>query len=108
MRVFLLASSCLALPLTAALAAGVPAKPCTVPSGASVQSLLAQAEIARGLAGTEAVGIDPASSCIRIAVRTPGTARLVELLLRGVKVPAEAVRFQVDSAAVPGGSMRRG
>ena len=82
------------------------AKPCAAPAGVSQQTLLAQAEIARGLAGTDAVALDPSQSCITISVRTEGTARLVGLLLRGVKVPAEAVRFQVDSASVPGRSSR--
>lgn len=102
----ILPASFLALPLAAALAAGAAAKPCTPPLGVSAETLLAQAQIARGLAGTEAVDLDASRSCISIAVRTPGTARLVELLLRGVKVPAEAVRFQVDSSAAPGGASR--
>lgn len=92
------------------LAAGTPAalaKPCAAPVGVSQETLLAQAEIARGLAGTDAVMLDDSRSCITISVRTAGTARLVGLLLRGVKVPTEAVRFQVDSASVPGGAARR-
>lgn len=80
------------------------AKPCVAPDGASQETLLAKAELARGLAGTDAVALDDSRSCINIAVRTAGTARLVELLLRGVEVPAAAVRFQVDSSTVPAGS----
>jgi hypothetical protein len=97
--------------LVLSVAAGAPpafsAKPCVAPLGVSQETLLAQAEIARGLAGTDAVAHDPAGSCITISVRTEGTARLVALLLRGVKVPAEAVRFQVDSASAPGTAVRR-
>ncbi len=93
----------LALPLAAALA--LPSmKPCAPPLGVSAETLFSRAQVARGLAGTEAVTLD-GRACISIAVRTPGTARLVELLLRGVEVPAEAVRFQVDSAAA--GATRR-
>jgi hypothetical protein len=97
----------LALPLAAALAVVPSSKPCAPPLGVSAETLLAQAEIARKLAGTEAVTLDDSRSCINVAVRTPGTARLVELLLRGVKVPAEAVRFQVDSSAIPAEGSRR-
>jgi len=79
-------------------------KPCVPPLGASRETLMARAEVARGLAGTETVTLD--DSCINISVRTAGTARLVELLLRGVEVPAEAVRFQIDSSAVPAGAAR--
>ena len=97
----ILPASFVALPLAAALALGATAKPCTAPLGVSAETLLAQAEVARKLAGTEAVALDASRGCIEIAVRTPGTARLVELLLRGMKVPAGAVRFQVDSSAIP-------
>lgn len=96
----------LILPLAAALAAGPAAKPCLPPLGVSAETLLDRAQIARRVAGTESVSLD-AGRCITIAVRTPGTARLVELLLRGVEVPAEAVRFQVDSSALPASGARR-
>jgi hypothetical protein len=96
-----------ALPLALALALAFQSKPCAAPSGVSAETLLAQAELARKLAGTESVTLDESRSCINVAVRTPGTARLVELLLRGVKVPAEAVRFQVDSSAIPTEGSRR-
>ena len=97
----------LLIPLAGGAPLATTAKPCAAPVGVSQETLLAQAEIARGLAGTDAVALDPTQSCITISVRTPGTARLVELLLRGVKVPADAVRFQIDSASVPGGAARR-
>ena len=96
-----------ALPLALALATLPAAKPCAVPLGVSAETVLAQAEIARKLAGTEAVTLDQSRSCINVSVRTPGTARLVELLLRGVEVPAEAIRFQVDSSAIPAEASRR-
>ncbi|HUF36683.1 MAG TPA: hypothetical protein VMN37_12080, partial [Gemmatimonadales bacterium] len=98
--------SLLALPLALTLAAGAAPKPCAPPLGVSAETLLTRAMIARGLAGTEAVALDASRSCIGITVRTRGTARLVELLLRGVEVPAEAVRFRVDSSAIPGGGGR--
>jgi hypothetical protein len=99
-------ASLLLFPLAAALSSAPDAKPCAAPSGVSQESLLAQAQIARGLAGTEAVALDPSRSCITIAVRTPGTARLVQLLLRGVEVPADAVRFRVDSSGIPARTAR--
>ena len=95
----------LLIPLAGASAASL--KPCAAPTGVSQETLLAQAEIARGLAATDAVALDPSGSCIMVRVRTAGTARLVALLLRGVKVPSEAIRFQVDSASVPSGAVRR-
>ena len=97
----------LLIPLAGGALPAVTAKPCAAPVGVSQETLLAQAEVARGIAGTDAVSLDPSGSCITIAVRTPGTARLVELLLRGMKVPADAVRFQVDSTSVPGSAVRR-
>ena len=103
----ILPAAFLALPLAVALAVGSASKPCAPPLGVSAETLLARAEIARKVAGTERVALDDARSCIDIAVRTPGTARLVELLLRGVKVPPEAVRFQVDSSAIPAAGSRR-
>ena len=96
----------LILPLAAGAPLASTAKPCATTAGVSQETLLAQAEIARGLAGTDAVALDAAQSCITISVRTEGTARLVGLLLRGVKVPADAVRFRVDSASVPGRALR--
>ena len=101
-----LPAAVVALPLAVTLALA-PGKPCAAPSGVSAEALLAQAEIARGLAGTDAVTLDESRSCINVAVRTQGTARLVELLLRGVEVPAGAVRFQVDSSAIPARDSRR-
>lgn len=98
--------SLLLLPLLG-LPATASAKPCAAPAGDSGETLMARAEVARGLAGTEAIALDPTGTCLLISVRTPGTARLVELLLRGVEVPAEAIRFQVDSSALPAGAGRR-
>ena len=100
-------SAVLLLPLALTLALGVAPKPCAPPLGVSAETLLARAMIARGLAATDAVALDDSRSCIAITVRTSGTARLVQLLLRGVEVPAEAVRFRVDPSAIPGGDGRR-
>lgn len=94
------------LALAAALALLPAAKPCAAPVGTSAEDLLARAEIARKLAGTEAVTLDVSRSCIDIAVRTKGTARLLELVLRGLEVPAEAVRYRVDESAVPAAGRR--
>lgn len=94
------------LPLAASLAVATTAKPCTPPVGVSAEDLLARAAIARKLAGTESVALDASRSCIDIAVRTTGTARLLELVLRGMAVPTEAVRFQLDSSAVPAAARR--
>jgi hypothetical protein len=107
MRASILAHASLLLPLAAAFTVLPAAKPCAPASGVSAETLLAQAQIARRIAGTETVELDASRACINIGVRTPGTARLVELLLRGVKVPPEAVRFQIDSSAVPGPASRR-
>lgn len=103
MRLSVPSSSSLALPLVLVVALPQDSKPCIPPLGVSAETLMARAEIARGLAGTRAVSLD-GSRCVNIAVRTPGTARLVELILRGVEVPRESVRFQVDSSAMPAAS----
>jgi hypothetical protein len=92
---------------SAALLASVPVKPCETASGVSAEALLAKAEVARRIAGTESVELDASRSCINVAVRSPGTARLVDLLFRGLKVPSEVVRFHVDSSAIPGEAARR-
>jgi hypothetical protein len=102
----ILPAALVALPLAAVLALVPAAKPCAPPLGVSAETLLVRAAVARRVAGTESVTLDAGRSCIDIAVRTPGTARLVELLLRGVKVPPEAVRFRVDSSAVPAAGRR--
>ena len=91
---------------SAVLLAPVPVKPCDT-SETSAEALLSKARVARRIAGTQSVELDASRSCINVAVRTPGTARLVELLLRGMKVPSEVVRFQVDSSAIPGEAARR-
>jgi hypothetical protein len=91
----------LALALTTAAAA----KPCS--GSASVQeleALLPRASVALGLAGTDEVAIDPARHCIGVQVRTYGTARLVELILRGMEVPREAVELRVVEVTPAGGA----
>ena len=107
MSASILPTAIVALPLAAALSFGSAPKPCAAPAGVSAATLLAQAEVARKLAGTENVALDASGGCIDISVRTPGTARLVELVLRGMEVPSGAVRFQVDSSAIPAGGSRR-
>jgi hypothetical protein len=75
------------------------AKPCdgrtAVPA---LEQLLPRARLALDLPGTDQVTLDPTGRCIGIQVRTPGTARLVKLLLRGVEVPRSAVDLRVVEA----------
>jgi hypothetical protein len=80
------------------------AKPCDgltpVPA---LEQMLPQARVALRIPGTEQVELDPATRCIGIQVRSEGTARLVQLLLRGVKVPESSVRLRVvEPAPAPG------
>jgi len=80
------------------------AKPCggltAVPA---LEEMLPQARAALDIPGTEQVALDPARRCIDIQVRTQGTARLVELLLRGVKIPREVVDLRVvEPVPAPG------
>lgn len=91
-------SHSLALAAALALAATVPSsvKPCSGQAGTPMlEEMLPRARVALELPGTDQVGIDPASRCIAVQVRTPGTARLVKLLLRGLDVPREAVDLRV-------------
>ena len=80
------------------------AKPCDGRMAApALKEMLPLARVALDLPGTDHVAVDPAIRCIGIQVRTPGTARLVKLLLRGVEVPREAVELRVvPPAAAPG------
>lgn len=72
------------------------AKPCDgLIAVAALEEMLPRARAALDIPGTEQVALDPASRCIGIQVRTQGTARLVKLLLRGVKIPREAVDLRV-------------
>jgi hypothetical protein len=71
-------------------------KPCFGGTAAPVlEEMLSRARAALDIAGTEQVALDPTGRCIGIQVRTPGTARLVQLLLRGVEIPREAVDLRV-------------
>jgi hypothetical protein len=85
-----------ALPLLA-LSASLASKPCTESPRQIPDSLLAKATVAKGIAGAGRVALDPSGSCIEIDVNSPGTKRLVKLLLRTLEVPSRAVRFQVVS-----------
>lgn len=69
-------------------------------SGLSGEELLPRARVALDLAGTEQVGPGVAPGCVAIKVRSPGTARLVGLILRGVHVPEEAAEIQVSERPV--------
>jgi hypothetical protein len=80
------------------------AKPCTgLTSVPALEEMLPRARAALDIPGTEQVALDPALRCIGIQVRTQGTARLVKLLLRGVKIPREAVDLRVvEPVPAPG------
>jgi hypothetical protein len=80
------------------------AKPCTgLTAVPALEQMLPRARVALDIPGTEQVALDPARRCIGIQVRTPGTARLVKLLLRGVKIPREAVDLRVvEPVPAPG------
>jgi hypothetical protein len=80
------------------------AKPCNgLTAVPALEEMLPRARVALDLPGTEQVALDPARRCIGIQVRTQGTARLVKLLLRGVKIPREAVDLRVvESVPAPG------
>jgi hypothetical protein len=76
--------------------AGALAKPCAGGTAApGLEEMLPRARVALDIPGTEQVALDPTRRCIGIQVRTTGTARLVQLLLRGVGVPREAVDLEV-------------
>lgn len=96
-----------ALSLAVSLNVSSSRQPCAaaVP-GLSTEALLQRASIARRLAGTERVELDR-DGCVAIAVRTPGTARLLGLVLRGVEVPAHVVRYRVDASAIPAAATPR-
>lgn len=66
----------------------------------STDDLLARARPVLGLAGTEQVGAAAQPGCLAISVRSAGTARLVELVLRGVQVPAESADITVNERPV--------
>jgi hypothetical protein len=80
------------------------AKPCTgLTAVPALEEMLPRARAALDIPGTEQVALDPARRCIGIQVRTQGTARLVKLLLRGVKIPREAVDLRVvEPVPAPG------
>lgn len=80
------------------------AKPCRgLTAVPALEEMLPRARAALDIPGTEQVELDPARRCIGIQVRTPGTARLVKLLLRGVKIPREAVELRVvEPTPAPG------
>jgi hypothetical protein len=80
------------------------AKPCEGLTALPVlEEMLPRARAALDIPGTEQVTLDPATRCIGIQVRTSGTARLVKLLLRGVKIPREAVDLRVlEPTPLPG------
>ena len=81
--------------LAAVLSLQSQSKPCTSPSGYSADSLVSRASLALDLPGTRRVTVDPSGTCLQIEVQSPGTARLVKLILRALEVPRDAVRFQV-------------
>jgi hypothetical protein len=83
--------------LAAALLVHSASKPCTPSSQGAADSLLTKGNVAMWIPGTRRVTVDQSGTCLQIEVGTPGTARLVGLLLRTLHVPHDAVRFQVVS-----------
>jgi hypothetical protein len=75
-----------------------------VGSGLSREELLPRVRAVLDLAGTDQVGPGSAPGCVAIRVRTPGTARLVTLILRAVHVPQEAAEIQVSERPVVSGA----
>jgi hypothetical protein len=72
------------------------AKPCTGRTAVpALEQMLPSARVALDLPGTDQVAVDGASRCIAIQVRSTGTARLVKLVLRGMKVPREDTEIRV-------------
>jgi hypothetical protein len=88
--------SIIALSLVA-ITASIGSKPCVESARQVSDSVLAKAAVAKGFAGTSRVALDPSGSCVEIDVNSPGTKRLVRLMLRTLEVPAGSVRFQVVS-----------
>ena len=80
------------------------AKPCGgLTALPALEEMLPRARVALDLPGTEQVALDSERRCIGIQVRTPGTARLVKLLLRGVQIPREVVDLRVvEPVPAPG------
>jgi hypothetical protein len=64
-------------------------------SAAELEGFLPRARLALSLPSTESVALESGAGCIRIAVRSVGTKRLVGLILRGVAVPRAAVQLDV-------------
>jgi hypothetical protein len=104
LRSFALSSSALsAFILTSGL--DTLGKPCDgLTAVPALEEMLPRARAALDIPGTEQVALDPARRCIGIQVRTQGTARLVKLLLRGVKIPREAVDLRVVEPVPPPGA----
>ena len=103
-RVLVLPSAAV-VALAFALTAAPSAKPCSTGMGTpAIEELLPRARLALDLAGTDEVAVDPSGRCIAVQVRTRGTARLVQLLLRGMDVPREAVDLRVVEVQPPGGA----
>jgi hypothetical protein len=80
-----------------AFAATLASKPCSDLSVPLDETTLANAAVAKGLAGTQRVAVDATGTCIDVEVNSYGTARLVMLIMRSLDVPYEAVRYHVVS-----------
>jgi hypothetical protein len=52
---------------------------------------LPRAKLAMSLPGTQSVAVDNGGRCLAVRVESVGSARLAELVLRGVSVPRDAV-----------------
>jgi hypothetical protein len=56
---------------------------------------LPRARLAMSLPGTESVAVDHERRCLTVNVRSVGSGRLAELVLRGVAVPRRAVLLRL-------------
>jgi hypothetical protein len=98
-------SASLALSAVSLTPASAVAKPCDgLVASPALEQMLPLARTALDLPGTAQVALDPARRCIGIEVRSPGTARLVKLILRGVAVPRSAVELRVVEPPSPPGA----
>jgi hypothetical protein len=100
-----LLSASLALSAVSLASQAAESKPCDgLTAAPALEQMLPLARTALDLPGTAQVALDPARRCIGIEVRSPGTARLVKLILRGVAVPRSAVELRVVQPPTPTGA----
>ena len=69
---------------------------------AELARYLPQAQVALDVPSTRAVTVDPQRRCLTVTVEGIGAGRLVELVLRAVAVPRDAVLLQLAAPARQG------